>query len=105
MSGTIFSTCVTSAISAQFAALRISALPVSCSKTMAKRMQQGHGEERLVAKSEPTLNLVSKTEPSSSTVLSPNASNRPGILRAPSQQGLDSSREYWETRSDRLKSK
>ena len=33
-------------------------------------------------------NLVTKTEASSSTVLSPNASNRSGILRAPSQQGL-----------------
>ena len=41
-----------------------------------------------MAKSKPTLNLVSKTEASSSTLLSPNASNRPGILRAPSQKGL-----------------
>ena len=40
----------------------------SCPNTMAKRMQQGHGEERIVAKSKPTLNLVSKTEASSSTV-------------------------------------
>ena len=52
----------------------------SCAKTMAKRMQQGHGEERIVAKS--------KLAASSSTVLSPNASNRPGILRAPCQKGL-----------------
>ena len=56
----------------------------SCPETMAKRMQQ----ERIVANSKPTLNLVSKTEASSSTVLSPNASNRPGILRTPSQKGL-----------------
>ena len=55
---------------------------------MAKRVQQGTGEERIVAKSKPTLNLVSKTEASSSTVLSANASNRPAILRAPSQKGL-----------------
>ena len=46
------------------------------------------GEARIVAKSKPTLNLVSKTEASLSTLLSPNASNRPGILRAPCQQGL-----------------
>ena len=59
-------------------------------KTMAKRMEQGHGEERTVAKSMPTLNLVSKTEASSPTVLSPNESK---------------SREYGETRSERLKSK
>ena len=41
-----------------------------------------------VAKSKPTLKLVSKTEASSSTLLSPNASNRPGILRAPSRKRL-----------------
>ena len=47
-------------------------------------MQQGHGEERIVAISKPTaMNLVSKTEASSST-----ASKRPGILRAPCQKGL-----------------
>ena len=44
--------------------------------------------ERIVAKSKPTLNLVSKTEASSSTVLSPNASNRPEIPRAPGQKGV-----------------
>ena len=60
----------------------------SCPNTMAKRMQQGHGEERIVTKSKPTLNQVSKTEASFSCVLSPNASNRAGILRAPGQQGL-----------------
>ena len=41
-----------------------------------------------MAKSKSTLNLVSKTEARSSTVLSPNGSNRPGILRAPCQQGV-----------------
>ena len=40
----------------------------SCPRKMAKRMQLGHEEERIVAKSKPTLNLVSKTEASSSTV-------------------------------------
>ena len=84
MSGTIFSICVISAISAQFAALS----SASCPQTMAKRMQQGHGEELIVAQSKPTLNLVTKTEASSSTLLSPNASNHPGILRAPIQKGL-----------------
>ena len=55
---------------------------------MAKRMQQGHEQETIVAKLKPTSNLVSKTEASSLTVLSPNASNRQGILRAPCQKGL-----------------
>ena len=41
-----------------------------------------------MAKSKPTLNLVSKTGASSSIVRSPNASNRPGILSACSQKGL-----------------
>ena len=40
-----------------------------------------------MAKSQPTLNLVSKTAASSSTAPGSSASNRPGILRAPSQQG------------------
>ena len=50
-------------------------------------MHQGTGEERIVAKSKPTLNLVSQTAASSSTALRSSASNRPGILTAPSQQG------------------
>ena len=54
---------------------------------MSKRMQQVTGEERLVAKSKPTLNLVSQTAASSSTAPSSSTSNRPGILRAPRQQG------------------
>ena len=60
----------------------------SCPLTMSKRMQEGTGEERIVAKSKPTLNQVSQTAASSSTAPSSNASDRPGILRAPSQQGL-----------------
>ena len=54
---------------------------------MSKRMQQGTGEERVVAKSKPTLNLVSRSAARSPTVLSSRASSRPGILRAPSQHG------------------
>ena len=53
----------------------------SCSEAMSTRMQQGTGEEIIVAKSKPTLNLVSHTAASSS------ASSRLVILRAPSQQG------------------
>ena len=53
-----------------------------CPEAMSNRMEQGTGEERIVAKSTPTLNLVSHT-----TAPSPSASNRPGILRAPGQQG------------------
>ena len=56
-------------------------------ETMSKRMQQGTGEERIVAKSKPTLNLVSHSAASSSTRPSSSASNCPGTLRAPSQQG------------------
>ena len=52
---------------------------------MSKRMRQGTREEIIVAKSKP--NLVSQTAASSSTAPSSSASNRPVILRAPSQQG------------------
>ena len=53
----------------------------SCLETMAKRMQE-EKEERIVAKSKPTLNLVSHAATSSSTAQSPIASKSPGILRA-----------------------
>ena len=49
-----------------------------CPKTMATRMQEEKGEERIVAKSKPTLNLVWKTVASSSTAPTSSASNRPG---------------------------
>ena len=48
-------------------------------------MQEEKGEERIVAKSKPTLNLVPQTVASSSKAPSSSASNRPGILRASSQ--------------------
>ena len=48
-------------------------------------MQEQKGEERIVAKSKPT--LVSHTAASSLTVPGSSASNRPGKLRAPSQEG------------------
>ena len=54
---------------------------------MSKRMQHVAGEERIVAKSKPALNLVSRSAASSPTAPSSSASCRPGILRAPSQQG------------------
>ena len=54
---------------------------------MSKNMQQGTGEERIVAKSKPTLDLVSRSAASSLAAPSSSASSRPGILRAPSQQG------------------
>ena len=59
----------------------------SCPEAMSKVMQQGTGEERVVAKSKPTLNLVSHTAVSFPAAPSSSASSRPGILRAPSQQG------------------
>ena len=49
----------------------------SCPEMMAKRMQEKKGEERIVAESKPTLNLVSHAATSSSTVQSPIASKSP----------------------------
>ena len=49
---------------------------------------QGTGEERIVARSNPTLNLVSRSAASSPTAPSSSASSRQEILRAPSQEGL-----------------
>ena len=50
-------------------------------------MQQGTGEEIIVAKSKPTVNLVSRSAASSLAAPSSSASSRPGMLRATSQQG------------------
>ena len=55
----------------------------SCPEAMSTRMQQGT-EERIVAKSKPTLNLVSLCVASSPTAPSSGASSRPEIRRAPS---------------------
>ena len=55
----------------------------SCPETMAKRIQEEKGEGRIVAKSKPTLKLVSHAATSSSTVQSPIASKSLGTLRAP----------------------
>ena len=51
----------------------------SCPKTMSKRIQERTGEEIIMAKSRPTLNLVLKTVASSS------ASNVPVLLKATSR--------------------
>ena len=78
---------------------------VSCLETMSKRMQQGTGGEKIVPKSKPMLNLVSHAAASSSTASSSSASNRPGILRAPSQQGSNlTAKRCRETCSWRFKS-
>ena len=54
----------------------------SCTKTMAKRMQEQAGDNRIVAKSKPTtMNLAFTVSTSSSTVQNPVASNSPGILK------------------------
>ena len=53
---------------------------------MAKRMQEEKGEEKIVAKSKPTLNLVSNAATSSSTLQSPIASRSRWTLRALCQQ-------------------
>ena len=60
----------------------------SCPEKMAQRMQEENGEEKIVAKSKLTLNLVSHAATSSSTVQSRIVSKSPGTLRAPCQQ-------YW----------
>ena len=56
-------------------------------ETMSKRMQQGTGEEIIVAQSKSTFNLVSRSAASSPAAPSSSASSHPVILRAPSQQG------------------
>ena len=52
---------------------------------MAKRMQEQEGEGRIVAKSNPTINLALTISTSCSTVQNPIASKSPGILKAPCQ--------------------
>ena len=55
----------------------------SCTRTMAKMMQEQKGDNRIVAKSKPTtMNLAVSVSTSSSTVNSPIASKIPGILKA-----------------------
>ena len=76
MSGTIFSVCST---------LAISALPVAL-KQCRKECNQKQ-EKKIVAKSKPTLNLVSGYAASSPTAPSSSASSRPEVLRAPCQEG------------------
>ena len=60
---------------------------ISCTKRIAKRMQEQKDENRIVAKSRPaTMNLASSVPCSSSSVNSPIASRSPGILKAPTRQ-------------------
>ena len=55
----------------------------SCSKTMAKRMQEQKEEDRIVATSKPTaMNLTSTVSTSFSSVNHPIASKSPGMLKA-----------------------
>ena len=84
--GTIFFICSTSAISALFVVPRIFSL-ISCTKRMAKRMQEQEEENRIVAKARPpAMNLTSSVPTSSSSVYSPVASRCPGIFKASSRQ-------------------
>ena len=64
----------------------------SCTKTMAKRTQEQEGEERIVAKSKPTMNLAFTVSTSSSTVKNTIASKSPGELGAPCQNDWRSTR-------------
>ena len=57
----------------------------SCTEAMAKRIQEQKGEEKIVAKSKPTLNSASFVSANSSTVQSPIASKSQEILKAPCQ--------------------
>ena len=57
----------------------------SCTEAMAKRIQEQKGEERIVGKSKPTLNLASLVSANSSAVQSPIASKSKEILKAPCQ--------------------
>ena len=76
-----------SAISALSAALRISFSLTSCTRTMAKRMQEQKEDNRILAKSKPTaVDLAVSVSTSSSSVNSPIASKSPGILKASSRQ-------------------
>ena len=84
MSGTIFSICVTSAISAQFAALRISAPPAGL-KRWRKGCKKRKEKKELWQSQKPTLNLVSHAATSSSAVQSPITQKSPVALRAPCQ--------------------
>ena len=61
-------------------------------ETIAKRMQEEKREERIVAKSKPTLNLILHAATSSSTVQSPTASPSPDTLRTPCQHVKKSTR-------------
>ena len=55
----------------------------SCARTMAKRMQEQEGDNRIVAKSKPTtMNLAVSVSTSSSTVNSPIVSKTLGVLKA-----------------------
>ena len=76
MNGIIFSIC-------SYQHLQLCQLPWNNSKRMQKRNRRREN----CGKVETTLNLVSHTAASSSTAPSSSASNRPGILRAPGQQG------------------
>ena len=65
----------------------------SCIETMAKRMQEQE-EERIVAKSKPTMNLVSLVSTNSSTVQNPTASKSPEILTAPCRKDWSNTRKF-----------
>ena len=80
LSGTIFFICSTSAISATPCCTKNFSL-ISCSKTMAKRIQDQKEEDR-IATSKPTMNLVSLVSTRSSSVNHPIASKSPMILKS-----------------------
>ena len=62
----------------------------SCPGTMSKRMQQGTGQEGIVAKSKPTMNLVPRSVASSPTAPSWSASSRSGDTKSTQSKRFES---------------
>ena len=63
---------------------------IKCSEVMSKRTQKDSGEERVIAKSTPMMNLVSRCSERNPTVLASTASESPGKTRHESQLPLSS---------------
>ena len=77
----------------------------SCTKTMAKRMREQEGDNRIVAKSKPVaMNLAVTVLRSSSSVNSPIASKSPGIPKASSRQ-IWMFRETWRKKKNKCQSR
>ena len=74
----------------------------NCLKVMSKRMQEDAGEERVIAKSKPTMNLVSRCSVRDPNVLASTASESPVKTNTESQKVPLSSWNEQQTRTGRL---